>query len=100
MWARTVEIILGFWLVASLLIFRSNNLANDLLCGLSVVVFGFLSLWNQTQWARFLTLAVALWLIISGYLAGHPAPLSVQNQIIIGLLLAMFAIVPNRTKMP
>lgn len=93
---------LGFWLLASPFVFRSaetggGGLANDLLCGLLVIIFGFLSYWNRTNWARFLTLVVAAWLIIFGYSAGHPAPPSAQNQIVVGLLLGMFAIIPNRT---
>jgi peptidoglycan/LPS O-acetylase OafA/YrhL len=100
MWARVVEIMLGFWLLASPFIFRfggthDGNLTNDLLCGLLIVIFGFLSFWNRTAPAHFLILLVAGWLIIFGYLAGHPAPPSAQNQIIVGLLLVMFAIIPN-----
>lgn len=93
---------LGFWLMASPLVFRfaetgGGGLANDLLCGLLVIIFGFLSFWNRTRRARFLIFIVAFWLIISGYLAGHPAPPAAQNQIVVGLLLAMFAVIPNRT---
>lgn len=101
MWARVVEIMAGFWLLMSLFVFSSgeignSGLANYLLCGLLVIVFGFLSYWKRTRRAHFLTLIVALWLIISGYLTGHPAPPSAQNQIIVGILLGMFAIIPNR----
>ena len=97
MWARTVEIMLGFWLMASPFIFRAETLANDLLCGLLVIVFGLLAYWNRTEWAHFLTLGVSIWLIGFGYWAGHPAPPEAQNQIVVGLLLGMFAIIPNRT---
>jgi len=102
MWARVIEIMLGFWLLASPFIFRfaeteKGNLANDLLCGLAVIVFGFLSFWNRASRAHFSTLLVAVWLMVLGYLAGHPAPPSAQNQIIVGLLLGMFAIIPNKT---
>ena len=101
MWARVVEIMLGFWLMASPFIFRfaeteRGNLLNDLLCGLTVIVLGCLSFGSGTKWAHFLVLFVAVWLIVFGYLAGHPAPPSAQNQIIVGLLLGMFAIIPNR----
>lgn len=97
MWARVVEIILGAWLAASPFIFRTDGLANELLCGSAVIVFGLLSYWNRTPWARFLTIGVALWLIIIGYTAGHPAAPVDQNRIVVGLLLGMFAIIPNRT---
>lgn len=90
---------LGFWLMASPFIFRVSEItsvANDLLCGLAVTVLGFLSFWSRTSLAHFLTLIVALWLIVFGYIAGHPAPPSAQNQIVVGVLLGMFAIIPNR----
>lgn len=95
MWSRVVEIMLGFWLMASPFIFGFGSLINDLLCGIVIVVFGFLSFWNRTGWAHFLILLVAVWLIAFGYSTGHPAPPSAQNQIIVGLLLGMFAIIPN-----
>ena len=101
MWARIVEIMLGFWLMASPFVFRltetePKNWVTHLSCGLAVIIFGFASYWRRTKWAHFLTLAVALWLILSGYSAGHPAPPSAQNQIVVGLLLGMFSIVPNQ----
>jgi hypothetical protein len=102
MWSRVVEIMLGFWLMASPFTLRSaenekGGLANNLLCGLLVIVFGFLSYRNRTRLAHFLTLAVAVWLVGFGYSTGHPAPPPAQNQIIVGLLLGMFAIIPNQT---
>lgn len=96
MWARVVEIMLGFWLMASPFIFADGSgVLNDLILGLLVLIFGFLSFWRRTGWAHFLSLAAALWLIVFGYSAGHPAPPDSQNRIIVGLLLAMFAIIPN-----
>lgn len=105
MWARVVEIMLGFWLMASPFIFRVSNAdiespVNELLSGLLVVVFGFSSFWDRTHWAHFLILAIAFWLIVSGFLAGHPAPPTSQNEILVGILLGMLAIIPNRANEP
>lgn len=91
--------------MASPFIFRSSaaevgNPVNELLSGLLVVIFGFLSFWNRTHWAHFLILAIALWLIVSGFLAGHPAPPNAQNEILVGILLGMLAIIPNRANEP
>lgn len=91
---------LGFWLMASPFVFRfaatnGSGLANDLLCGVIAVILGFLSFWNRTSWAHFLILPLAAWLILSGFLHGYPAPPEAQNRIIIGMLLGMFAIIPN-----
>ncbi len=88
---------LGLWLMASPFIFRSSgSMVNEMLCGSLVLIFGFLSFWNRTRWAHFMILIVGLWLVISGYAAGHPAPPQSQNEIIVGLVLGMFAIIPNR----
>jgi hypothetical protein len=102
MWSRVIEIMLGFWLLASPFIFgfaeyETKVLASDLLCGLLVIVSGFLSYLNRTKQTHFLTLIIAFGLIIFGYSAGYPAPPPAQNHIIVGLLLAMFAIIPSRT---
>jgi hypothetical protein len=97
MWARVVEIMLGFWLLASPFIFSSANLTIYLVFGFAIILFGFLSFWPRTSAAHFLTLIASLGLIILGYVAGHPATPSAQNQLIVGILLGMFAIIPNRT---
>lgn len=101
MWARVVEIMLGFWLMASPFIFRfsatdGGSSVNELSSGLLVAICGLLSFWHRTHWAHLLILAIALWLIVSGFLAGHPAPPAAQNEIIVGILLGMLAIIPNR----
>lgn len=106
MWARIVEILLGVWLIASPSIFRSGETGmrgtvNDLLCGILVVVLAVFSFSSRLGGAHFLILLAAAWLVINGYVAGHPAPAAAQNLIITGLLLAMFAIIPNHIdKMP
>lgn len=101
MWARVVEIMLGFWLIVSRFVFRHDAVAegylltNDVICGFIVMTLGFLSFWNKAYWAHFMILLVALWLIVYGYLLGYPSPPTAQNQIMTGLLLAIFAIIPN-----
>jgi len=103
MWARVVEIMLGFWLVISPFVFQRatgpvSPFGNDLFCGLAAMIFGLFSFWKRSGWAHFLTLIIALWLIGYGYFAGLPSPPTAQNRIITGLLLAMFAIIPNRAE--
>lgn len=91
---------IGCWLLASPFIFRHEAAhtalwVNDMLCGLGAVAVGFFSFWRRTWWAHFLLLPLAGWLIVYAYLAGLPSPPSAQNQIVVALLLAMFAIIPN-----
>jgi hypothetical protein len=60
-----------------------------------------LAFWEPARHARFGTLAVSFWLLASAYLAaGHPAAPALQNELLTGLLLAMFAIIPNDAARP
>jgi hypothetical protein len=99
MWPRVVEIMLGFWLMASPFVLRLPAAETSesiwFLEGLGVMTLGFLSYWERTRLAHLLILVIAGWLIVSGYAAGHPAPPSAQNRIVVGLLIAMFAIIPS-----
>jgi hypothetical protein len=48
-----------------------------------------------------ITLPLSLWLIGFAYLTSpHPAPPALQNDLLVGLLLMMFAIVPNEAAAP
>ena len=104
MWARPIEMILGFWLLASPLVFGTNVIggpgaaAFDHATGLLVVVLALLSLSKRTGWAHFLTLAVAAFLVLPSYLTAYPAPAYIQNRIAVGLVLTIFAIIPNNVE--
>lgn len=98
MWARIVEVLLGIWLLLSPLMIGSavgNGFASDLVCGVAAIALALLSFSGRFRRAHFLILLVAAWLVATGYMAGHPAPPVAQSRIITGLLLAMFAIIPN-----
>jgi hypothetical protein len=105
MWARVIEVMLGLWLVVSPFIFQhsaeSRNLwVNDLTCGFATVTLALFSFWRPLRYAHLAIGGIAVWLIGFGFLAGHPAPPASQNQILVGLLLAMFAIIPNEANLP
>ena len=106
MWPRVVEFMLGCWLVLSPFIFRhdfSETLLwkNDIYSGTLVIVYSLASFARRYRHAHFGTALVAIWLIGFGYLtAGHPAPAAQQNEFSIGLLLLMFAIIPNEATLP
>lgn len=106
MWPRVVELMLGAWLAISPFIFRHppGDLflwVNDLGCAALVIAFSCLAFWEPARHARFATIAVALWLLLSAYVAaGHPAAPALQNELLVGLLLAMFAIIPNEASQP
>ncbi len=106
MWPRVVELMLGVWLTISPFVFRHPSgdfvlWMNDLGCGTLVIAFSCLSYWEPTKHARFATLAVSLWLMVGAYFAAvHPAAPALQNEFLTGMLLAMFAIIPNEASRP
>src|SRR5262245_11874038 len=101
MWARIVEIMLGCWLAVSPFVFRHpvserGWWANDLVCAFLTVLFSLVSFWPPANRIHLLLLGVALWLIGFGYFAGaETSPPALQNNLLIGLLLAMLAIIPT-----
>lgn len=106
MWARVVEIMLGCWLVISPFIFRhpadQNALwTNDLASGFAIIVIAFISFWNPLRHAHWLIAGFAIWLIGFGRFAGGDPNLpALQNDMVVGILLLMFAIIPNETNRP
>ena len=106
MWARVVEFMLACWLAASPFIFSHSEEAivlwwSDYLCAALVGTFALLSYWRPTRHAHLLILVVAVWMVGFGRFA-EAAPLSpgLQNNMVVGLLLMMFAICPNNASQP
>jgi hypothetical protein len=97
---------LACWLGLSPFIFRhaADQRAlwfNDLSCGAAVVVIALLSCWPPCRRAHLASIGVGLWLVGFGYLASpHPTPPALQNDIVVGGLLLMFAIMPSEASLP
>ena len=105
MWARVVEVMLGCWLAVSPFVFGHSAedrtlWFSDLLSALAVVVLALFSFWRPLRFAHIGIVAVGLWLIAAGFLAPYPTPPAFQNDIVVGLLLLIFAIVPNDATQP
>jgi hypothetical protein len=106
MWARVIEVMLGCWLAMSPFIFRhdaDNRFLwfNDLLSALAVIVLALVSFWPPLRFAHVANFAIALWLIAFGlWSSPYPTPTALQNDIAVGLVLLMFAIVPNEATQP
>jgi len=74
---------------------------NDLVAAAAILLVSTLSLWPPLRRLHLVNVAVAAWLIGFGWLAGgHPAPPASQNEILTGLVLLLFAIVPNDASRP
>jgi hypothetical protein len=106
MWGRVVELMLGLWLVLSPFIFGHEALhpglwRNDFACGVAIVLLALLSFWHALRHVHLLNLLVAAWLIVFGYIyGGYPSPPGAQNNILLGLILLLFAIIPNEANQP
>ncbi|MFG0334579.1 MAG: hypothetical protein ACF8TS_14580 [Maioricimonas sp. JB049] len=106
MWSRVVEIMLGCWLIISPFIFShpAEEVAwwiNDMACGTAVILFGVLSYWHPMRRSHLVTFAVAAWLIVYAYIRSvETTGAAVQNNVALGLLLMMFAIIPNEASQP
>lgn len=106
MWPRVVELMLGVWLVISPFVFRGTPeldryVANDIACGTLVIVASLFCFWHPARRAHLVTLAISVWLAGYGYFsAPRPGPPAAQNEIIVGLLLLLFAILPSEATRP
>ncbi len=111
MWARVTEIMLGCWLLLSPFIFRHPQGAvvwwvNDLTCGTLVILLALFSFWKFSFWPRIrqahlVILLVAGWMIGFAFVtASIPLQAALQNCVMVGLLLLMFALVPTEAELP
>ena len=105
MWARVIEAMLGCWLAMSPFVFRLTASETtlwtvDLAGAVVVILLALFSYWQRTRYAHLVTMAVSVFFIAYGRLAqSEPSP-SHQNLIFVGLLLLMFAMVPNHASQP
>jgi hypothetical protein len=101
MWPRAIEVTLGCWLLATPFVFRGTEGIGDFTTtafasGAIVISASALSVWRPMRRAHFVTLLVALALAVHGYFsAARPGPPAAQNEIVIGLTLLLFAVLPG-----
>lgn len=106
MWPRVAEMVLGAWLAASpaLLAPVVGTPWIEVGAGAAVVLLGAVALRPPRPWLRHAhaaTLAVALLLLAAGWLiTPRPGPAAAQNRILVGLLLALFALAPTHAERP
>ena len=106
MWARVVEFMLACWLAVSPFVFQHAGdqvvlWAIDLTAAALIGGFALLSYWPPTRHLHLLTALLACALIGYGrFGAGGEPPPALQNHIVVGLLLLMFAIIPNHASRP
>lgn len=105
MWPRVVEAMLGCWLIVSPFIFahpaeRAAWWINDMTSGLAIIVFALASHWPPLKRLHLVSVAVALWLIGFGYFSQAYVEPAMQNDMVLGLLVGMMAIIPSEANRP
>ena len=106
MWPRIVEFVLGSWLLGSPWVLAKMPMAefwrsNSFVCGLAIVALSALSFWRPLQKVHLAEILIAGWLIGVAYVtATHPASALVQSDILVGLFLLNFAIIPSEANRP
>jgi hypothetical protein len=65
------------------------------------VTVSLFSFWHRAIRLHLLNLPVALWLVGFGYFgSGATPPPAAQNELIVGIVLLMFAIIPTQAMLP
>ncbi len=106
MWPRVVEVMLGVWLLMSPFIFGHAGDAvwrwtTDLGCAAALITLALASYAPKLAYAHWFSVLIGLWLCGFGYFASpYPTPPALQNNLIVGLLVLMFAIIPNQAAHP
>ena len=107
MWPRVVEFMLGCWLLCSPFIFQGENRGYhvdsliDFGLGAAVMTLALLAHWGPTRYAHVGTLILSIAMFLVPRLTLSPEiPPAAQNFMMVGLLLAMFALVPNEASRP
>jgi hypothetical protein len=106
MWPRVVEIMLGCWLLVTPFVFRATPALGDyamnaVVSGAFIAAASILAFWRPLRVAHLATLAIAAWLTLHGYFsADRPGPPAAQNEIVVGLIVLLFSLLPNHINDP
>lgn len=116
LWCHFANVALGLWLISSPFIFglteswmvaqapitpTGRGLAlsatwmtmSDVITGLLIIVFGFLSLSRDNGWARWITAFLGTWLLFAPLVFWTPSAAVYANDTLIGALVILFAVV-------
>lgn len=103
MWPRWIELLLAGWLLLAPFVVDAGTgyALSHFATGAAVAAAAALALWRRSEAARAVIAIAALWLVAHGYLAApRPGPLAAQNEIVVGLTLLMFVVIPNEANAP
>lgn len=97
-WASSLNIIAGIWLIISpfVLLYSSGTARiNDIVLGIVIGVFALiraLSPGNPTVGLSWLNVLWGVWLIIASFVLGYTSPVARTNEIILGIIVLILAL--------
>jgi hypothetical protein len=105
MWPRACEILIAAWLAASPWVFghlegQRSMWLSDLAAAAGIAVMALASFSERGRRLHFLEIVIAGWLVGFGFFAATDSLPNLQNDILTGLVLAMFAIIPSPANEP
>jgi nucleoside-diphosphate-sugar epimerase len=115
LWCHFANVALGLWLISSpftlglaqnwmvageliapngrgLVLSDTYMTASQIITGLLVVVFAFLSMARDFGWARWITAGLGVWLLFAPLLFWTTSPTAYANDTLVGALIVLFAV--------
>jgi len=103
-WPRYCEIVLALWLLVAPWILNYGDSAVfrivNVTAAISVLLVDILSVTLRKRYAYLTVLGIAFGLLAHAYFAAPPQAAGTQNNIIVALMLLMFAILPTEATLP
>jgi len=104
MWPRFLEIVLGAWLLSSVVVWpgAGHGIGTvNAVAGFATIALALLSFNRRLRAAHVGSILVAVFLIAWGWSSvPRPGPAAAQNEILTGLLLALVAFAPSESGKP
>jgi hypothetical protein len=105
MWPRISEFIMGIWLIACpFLMGHTGDPVNlwmrDSFLGAGICLCAILSSFRRFRHVRLATGLLSLLLTLNAFVGSSFGSAAIQNHILLGLTLLMFAIIPNHPNLP
>jgi len=97
MWAQTINLLLGVWLMFAPYILGYSDLAShsDHVVGPLVATFSAIALWEVTRGMRWANLPLALWLIVGPWFLQFEQT-ALINSLLVGVCVAGLSLVRGR----
>lgn len=100
MWAATINILLGLWLMISpyLLHFEKTASNSNYIVAPLVLTCAIMALWEINRSTRYFNVAAGAWLAVCPFILNFQAADATWNSIVSGILIAAFSFVKGTIK--